>query len=99
MLVDGNMSTEAYSEAYQRYNSNREELKEEISNLQTDNYQYRNWLNKGVHLLKNLKQHYSMSSVEQKQKLLSSIFPENLFFEKGKCRTKELMMFYVIFCR
>lgn len=68
----------------------REALRQELKSLQTGNSQYRIWLNKGVHLLKNLKEHYNKSSVKQKQKLLSSIFPENLFFEEGGCRTARI---------
>ena len=48
------------------------------------------WLNKGVHMLKNLQDYYVNSSVNQKQQLLSSIFPENLFFEENKCRTDRI---------
>lgn len=48
---------------------------------------YRTWLNGGVHLLK---KHYNISSVKQKQKLLSSIFPENLYFEGEQCRTTRI---------
>jgi len=90
LLVDGNMSPTAYSDAYQRYSAKREELKLQINCLQTGNHQYRSWLNNGVHLLKNLKEHYKQASVKQKQKLISSIFPENLFFEDNKCRTTRI---------
>ena len=87
LYVDDRIDIEAYSETYDRYSLKRETLKQELKSLQTVNSQYRIWLNKGVHLLKNLKKHYSQSSVKQKQKLISSIFPENLFFEGNECRT------------
>jgi len=90
LLVDGEISSEAYSDAYSRYSSIREELKQQLNSLQTGNNQYRSWLNKGVHVLKNLKEHYKKSSVKQKQKLLSSIFPENLFFKGDECRTTRI---------
>lgn len=41
-----------------------------MNSLQSTNSQYRTWLNKGVHLLKNLKDHYKIASTRQKQKLL-----------------------------
>ena len=41
-------------------------------------------------MLKDLKEHYKQASVKQKQKLLSSIFPENLFFEGEECRTARI---------
>ncbi len=90
LLVDGEINTSAYSDAYERYNSKRVELKQQLNSLQTGNSQYRTWLNKGVHLLKNLKEYYNQSSVKQKQKLLSSIFPENLYFEGEECRTARI---------
>lgn len=90
LLVDGEINSEAYSEAYERYNSKREELKQELNGLQKGSSDYRTWLNRGIHLLKNLKVHYKKSSVKQKQKLLSSIFPENLFFEGKECRTARI---------
>jgi site-specific DNA recombinase len=90
LLVDDKINPDSYSETYDRYNSKREELKFQINNLQSSNGQYRTWLNKGVHLLKNLKEHYKIASVNQKQKLLSSIFPENLFFEGEECRTTRI---------
>ena len=42
------------------------------------------------HKEKKLKKCYKNSSVKRKQKLLSSIFPENLFFEGDKCRTTRI---------
>ena len=41
-------------------------------------------------MLTNLKEHYKGSSVKQKQKLLSSIFPEKLYFEGEECRTARI---------
>ncbi|WP_161596094.1 recombinase family protein [Patiriisocius marinus] len=90
LYIDGKMEIDAYTETYDRYSLKRESLKLELKSLQTGNSQYRIWLNKGVHLLKNLKEYYKKSSVKQKQMLLSSIFPENLFFEGNECRTARI---------
>ncbi|GGI57012.1 hypothetical protein GCM10011444_13210 [Winogradskyella haliclonae] len=90
LYVDDKIDIESYSETYDRYCLKREALKQELKSLQTVNSQYRTWLNRGVHLLKNMKEYYNKSSVKQKQKLLSSIFPENLFFEDNKCRTTRI---------
>lgn len=90
LYVDGKMDIDAYTETYDRYNLKREELRRELKSLKTGNSEYRNWLSKGVHLMKNLKEHYNKSTVKQKQKLLCSIFPENLFFEENKCRTERI---------
>ena len=90
LYVDGKIDLDAYSETYDRYSLKRQGLKQELKSLQTGNSQYRLWLNKGIHLLKNLKKHYKNSSVKQKQKLLSSIFPENLYFVGEECRTDRI---------
>ncbi len=90
LLVDGKINPDSFSEAHNRYNLNREEILDKIKELKTTNSQYKIWLKKGIHLLKNLKEHYKNSSVNEKQKLISSIFPENLFFEEKKCRTTRI---------
>ena len=87
LLVDMKIDTESYAKANSRYSAKLSELKQQLSEIQTTSSQYKTWLNKGVHMLKNLENHYVNSSVNQKQQLLSSIFPENLFFEENKCRT------------
>ncbi len=90
LYIDGKMDIDAYTETYDRYNLKRETLRRELKSLKTRNSQYSIWLNKGIHLLKNLKGHYNKSTVKEKQKLLSSIFPENLFFEGKECRTARI---------
>ena len=90
LLVDMKIDPESYAKATSRYSAKLSELKQQLSKIQTTTNQYKVWLNKGVHMLKNLQNHYVNSSVNQKQQLLSSIFPENLFFEKNKCRTERI---------
>jgi site-specific DNA recombinase len=63
-------------------------FKEEILNLKeklSDNYT--RYLNSGINLLQNLRNYYEAASLPNKQKLIGSIFPENLIIENGKCRT------------
>lgn len=44
----------------------------------------------GFSLLKDLRKYYEISSIEIKQKILSSIFPGKLIFEDNKCRTPKV---------
>jgi hypothetical protein len=51
---------------------------------------YREWLNTAVNAMKNLKEQYNLSSVQGKQNLLVSIFPENFSISETNCRTPRI---------
>ena len=90
LLVDGKIDSDAYTAAYNRYRQKREKLKDELTKLNVGNSQYRLWLKKCISICKNLSENYAQSTVKQKQTILSSIFPENIFFENKNCRTTRI---------
>ena len=45
------------------------------------------YLTFGVNLIQNMRFYYEQASLVDKQKLIGSIFPENLIIENGECRT------------
>jgi site-specific DNA recombinase len=57
---------------------------DEMSEQETNHSKY---LNFGVNLLQNLSFYYENASLRNKQKLVGSIFPENLIIENNECRT------------
>jgi site-specific DNA recombinase len=57
---------------------------EELKGQETNHTKY---LKFGISLLQNLPFYYENASVKNKQKLIGSIFPENLIIENGECRT------------
>ena len=57
---------------------------EELQGAETNHSKY---LSFGVSLIQNLTFYYDNASLINKQKLIGSIFPENLIIENGECRT------------
>jgi DNA invertase Pin-like site-specific DNA recombinase len=57
---------------------------DEMSEQETNHSKY---LNFGVNLIQNLSFYYENASLKNKQKLVGSIFPENLIIENNECRT------------
>ena len=57
---------------------------EELQGVETNHSKY---LSFGVNLIQNLGYYYENASLINKQKLIGSIFPENLIIENGECRT------------
>lgn len=90
MFVDGKIEQEAYSDTMLRYSTAKQETMEAIEKLSNTNHQYREWLKKGVNTLSNLKKHYQLSAVPEKQVLLRSIFPEKIDFDGKQCRTERV---------
>ena len=56
---------------------------EELQGAETNHSKY---LSFGVNLIQNLRFYYENASLINKQKLIGSIFPENLIIENGECR-------------
>ena len=57
---------------------------EEIAGTETNHTKY---LKFGVNLIQNLSFYYENASLVNKQKLVGSIFPENIIIENNECRT------------
>jgi hypothetical protein len=46
-------------------------------------------LKSGINVIQNLRSYYEKADLTGKQKLIGSIFPENLIIENDKCRTTQ----------
>ncbi len=62
-------------------------LQEKLSALESKETNCNKYLKSGINLIQNLRYYYDAASIANKQKLIGSIFPENLIIENGKCRT------------
>lgn len=78
---------DSYTFMKPRFKEEVVKLKEKLSDLESKETNYTKYLNSGINLLQNLRQYYEAASVPNKQKLVGSIFPENLIIENGQCRT------------
>jgi site-specific DNA recombinase len=78
---------DSYAFMKPRFKEEMVKLKEQLSDLESKETNYTRYLNSGINLLQKLRSYYEAASVPNKQKLIGSIFPENLIIENGKCRT------------
>jgi site-specific DNA recombinase len=76
-----------YSKAKSRYESEINRFKAERTRLLSVNSEFMNYIDYGFSLLHNLDGYYNEASVEVKQKILSSTFPEKLIFDGETYRT------------
>ena len=90
LYIDGKIEFSQYNETMARYTENRTQITDKIESYALENNGYRMWLKDGVNMLSNLKNHYLSSDVGAKQELISSIFPEKIFFDGIKCRTQRI---------
>lgn len=88
--IDGKIELSQYKETMIRYTENRNKISDRLEACELENDGYRMWLKGGINMLSNLKKHYVNSDVVAKQELISSIFPEKIFFDGIKCRTQRI---------
>ena len=90
MLVDNKLAPNDFTQMKNKYDISLIELEEQQSELNNSNSNMAEWLSKGINILTNMGEFYGNASLEGKQQLISSIFPENLQFSKNKCRTPRI---------
>lgn len=89
LFVDGNMDAEDYHKTKNRYKTILDKLKtkESQQNKQADILDI---YKKGIKKLENIENLFVMSEINQKRKLIGSIFPEKFYFEKNEVRTADI---------
>ncbi|MCI0750638.1 MAG: hypothetical protein L0Y35_02255 [Flammeovirgaceae bacterium] len=70
-----------------KFKAEIKKLKDKLEELEGTESNYSRYLNFGVNLIRNLSYYYEKASLLNKQKLIGSIFPENLIIENNECRT------------
>lgn len=70
-----------------KFKAEIKKLKDRLDELEGRESNYSKYLNFGVNLIQNLRNYYEKASPVNKQKLIGSIFPENLIIENNECRT------------
>ena len=88
--LDEKISLEEYQEMKIRYSGNIDDIKARLAKLKQSNKNIETYLSSGLSLLQNLKTLYKKAPVALKQRIISSIFPENLCFDGNHCRTPKL---------
>ena len=81
-------------ESYQSVKKNLDEklrvLQQKMTSLQSMDTEFKRFISKGFLLVDNLKDFYKKASVDVKQKIIGSIFSQNLVFDGDKYRTSDL---------
>lgn len=87
LLADGEMTKADFIEAKQRYESTINKLSIERNQFNMAESELGEYLKWGLSMMENIKGHYETSSIDVKQKIIGSMYPENLTFSKGRLRT------------
>ena len=90
LLLDGGISSEEYKDMKIDIENSIKELRRKQSNIQTIIDNAKEKVNNSIKIISNLKNIYQHCDVAAKQRIISSIFPANLYYEKKSVRTLEV---------
>lgn len=90
LLLDEQIDPSDYGEIRSDLLLQIESVENDIKKASTNKSSISQMLKSTINLVKNLSKAYSMASVEQKQRILSSIFPERIVMSEGHCRTSRM---------
>jgi site-specific DNA recombinase len=88
-LINDELDKESYNRIKGSLQKETIDLKTRISELKETESGFMEYLTFGVTLLGNLPHYYSTATLEGKQKMLGSIFPEKLIFSENSYRTAQ----------
>lgn len=86
-FFSGSVNLDTYNNVRQRYTLRINDLKHQIEELQLQDQEFMEYVHSSSTLLHNLERHYTHSDIDNKQKLIGSIFPEKLIYENSIYRT------------
>lgn len=89
LYLDGEFDSTEYRNAKERYSKKLNELKEKQENLNKSN-KVLSVYKHGLEKLENFDNQFTISDIDQKRKLLGSIFPKKFQFENQEVRTEDI---------
>ncbi len=89
MYIDGDLSKEEYQKAKRRCQNLIDELREKEKQLEKKQEVFQLYKN-GLKGLESIENQYVKSDLDNKRRLIGSIFPENFQFENKKVRTADI---------
>lgn len=90
MLFAGKISDTIFNQANDRYSLQLEDLQIKYRQLNADSIDINNQINSTINLLNGLGAYYVAADLDTKSKIVSSIFPESLYFSDGYYRTQSM---------
>ena len=90
LYLDGSVSSDDYNLMRQRYFSEKVSIQGKLSEIKSLRSDIKSSLYKGIGVLSNIGDIYRKAKLNDKIRIISSIFPENLIFDGKKCRTPRI---------
>ena len=90
LMLDGEIESSDYKEIKEEYEPKIHELSQKIKDYQSADLNLNEYLEFYFSLAKTLDRHYLQMDLEGKQQLISSMYPQNIVFEKENSRTNEM---------
>ncbi len=90
LLLDEQIELSDYQEMKANLEAQKSELERKIKLTQVSNSDFEKYLNQGIGIIKNLYKYYVSANTREKQKIVGSIFPENLIFSNNRVRTTRM---------
>ncbi len=86
-FIMNQIEKDSYSLMKPKFKEEVKKFEEKLAELQGLETNYNKYIKFSVNLIQNLNLYYEKANLVVKQKLVGSIFPENLMIENGECRT------------
>lgn len=99
MMVDGEITAADYREIKGRYEPEIRQLQQALEGINQLAQKLNSHITAATDLLRNLRLYYIAAALPVKQKLIGSMFPEKLVFEKKNYRTIKLHPTVALICR
>lgn len=90
LLIDGVLSADDYNKKKNQFEFEINKLKESVTEEKKISKELKNRIESGINFFTDAGSIYLKASVQQKQKIISSTFPEKIIFENKKCRTLKI---------
>ena len=89
-FLDGDLDPKDYTELKKRLESKIFEVKAQLESIKQGKSKFQEQLSKSFKMLPNIIEWYRNSTVQEKKKLIGSIFPEKFTFENNRVRTTSI---------
>jgi hypothetical protein len=91
LMLDDKIDASDYRETKENLQPKIEKLSRRLGEFTSIDGDFKNFVEDGFGLLRNLSETYSNAELSQKQQIIGSIFPEKLVFENNQYRTPKLL--------
>ena len=90
LLMDDKLSIENFNKMSDRYTTDRLQKVTKLNQLREQNTDFEKWLEEGVNFISDIAKSFKESTIDGKQRIIGSIFPEKIEFENNQCRTARM---------